>query len=208
MPKQRRRLSSLLGATDEEMGKKDDDRKPGPAPTTWAPARIAPRRSARRLAILLAFFGIIYFTYTLIRPTAEFRDYVPNFPTYEPPRSGQPNRVWPPSQSRPQKGGDEAAGQGSSASRDGKTSLSLPALPSTLKEIEQVEKNEESRHVLFASSSLKSAAALLPLACEMGRQGNNYVHYALMSRNDISIRQLKKIHGIDDSCGISFHGMI
>lgn len=208
MPKQRRRLSSLFGATDEEMGKKDDDRKPAPGPTTWTPARIAPRRSARRLAVLLAFFAIIYFTYSLFRPTAEFRDYVPNYPTYEPAGPAHFNRVWPPSQSRPQKGEDGAAGQGSSGSRDGKTSLSLPALPSTLKEIAKVGDKEENRHVLFASSSLKSATALLPLACEMGRQGNNFVHYALMSRNDMSIRELKKIHGIDDSCGITFHGMI
>lgn len=207
MPKQRGRISSLFGgATDEEMGKKDDDRKPAPAPTAWAPARIPSRRSARRLAVLLAFFGIIYFTYSMFRPTDEFRDYVPSYPTYEPPGPAQFNRVWPPS-SKPLKGGDGAAGQGSSASRDGKTSLSLPALPSTLKEIEKAGKNEENRHVLFASSSLKSAAALLPLACEMGRQGNNYVHYALMSRGDMPIRKLKKIHGIDDSCGITFHGM-
>ena len=209
MPKQRGRLGSLLGPTAEELAKKDDDRKlPPPGTTAWAPVRIVSRRSARRLAQLLVFFAIVYATYSLLRPTPEFRDYVPNFPTYENPNPAHFDRVWPPSRSRPQKIGSELAGLDSAPSRDGKTSLSLPALPSTLKEVEATSGHgkERNKNVLFASSSPKSAAALLPLACEMGRQGRSHVHYAVMSRNDQSIRELKNLNGIDETCNISFHG--
>lgn len=207
VPKQRGRLGSILGPTAEEMAKKDDDRKP-PAVTSWAPARMGPRRSARRAALLLAFFAVVYVTYILLRPTTEFRDYVPNFPTYEIPGPAHFDRVWPPSQPKPQRIGGELTGHGSGAGRDGQTSLSLPALPATLEEVKnKLGDKDESQNVLFASSSLKSAAALLPLACEMGRRGRNHVHYAVMSRNDMSIQELKTLHGIDDSCGVSFHGM-
>lgn len=207
IPKQRGRLGSLLGPTAEEMAKKDDDRKP-PAVTSWAPARMGPRRSARRFILLFSFVLVVYVTYSLLRPTTEFRDYVPNFPTYENPGPAHFDRVWPPSQSKPQKIGNELSGYDSGASRDGQTSLSLPALPATLEEVKnKLGDNGENKNVLFASSSLKSAAALLPLACEMGRRGRNHVHYAVMTRNDMSIRELRNIHGIDDSCGVIFHGM-
>lgn len=206
-PKPRGRLGSLLGPTAEEMAKKDDDRKP-PAVTSWAPARMGPRRSARRFVLLLAFFAVAYVTYTLLRPTTEFRDYVPNFPTYEGPGPAHFDRVWPPSQPKPQKIGSELTGHGPGATRDAQTSLSLPALPATLEAVKNMLGDKgESKNVLFVSSSPKSAAALLPLACEMGRRGRNHVHYAVMSRNDMSIRELRSIHGIDDSCGVTFHGM-
>ena len=211
MPKQRGRLGSILGPTAEEMAKKDDDlmRRPAAMPS-WTPSRIAPRRSVRRLVLLLAFLAIAYATYSLLQPTTEFRDYVPNFPKYEYPAPAPFDRVWPPSQPRPEKTRDELAEVAAGVSRDGRTSLSLPALPATLKEIEAAPGDRDkwdNANVLFASSSPRSAAALLPLACEMGRQGRNRVHYAVMSRNDMSIQDLKKIHSIDSSCGVTIHGM-
>jgi hypothetical protein len=62
------------------------------------------------------------------------------------------------------------------------------------------------KNVLFAAASLKSAAVLLPLACAMGTEFRSYVHFALMSRSDVEMKELKKINGIDDECEIIFHG--
>ncbi|MBE3044909.1 hypothetical protein IMZ48_20590 [Candidatus Bathyarchaeota archaeon] len=212
MPKQRGRLPSFFGGSPSNMAKKDDDKKLPPPVTSWAPARSGPRRSARRIALLLLFFTIVYLTYTRLRaaPTlrGQLRDHLPSresfpsFPKYENPSGAHFDRVWPPSEPKPEKIGGEPTPAGSSGSRDAQTSLSLPALPSTLEDVEDTLGN-----VLFASLSLKSAAALLPLACEMGRRGRNRVHYAVMSRDYMPIRELTKINGIDESCGIVFHGM-
>ncbi|SPN98573.1 uncharacterized protein DNG_01619 [Cephalotrichum gorgonifer] len=222
MPKLWNRLRSLsvaAAATDEEMAKKDDDLKlPAAGSSTWSPARIAPRRFLRRLTIAFVFFGVIYLVLGLFRPAVapEFRDYVPNFPKYDGPGLTHFDRVWPPSppQSEPHLGlhsghqkvdVEDSAGLDSAASRDARTSLSLPFLPLTLKGKSPTVDDERNTNVLFASSSLRSAAALLPLACEMGRRRHNKVHYAVMNRNEMPISQLKKIHGIDDSCGVTFH---
>ncbi|CAI4214840.1 unnamed protein product [Parascedosporium putredinis] len=51
----------------------------------------------------------------------------------------------------------------------------------------------------------KSAAALLPLACEMAKERRNYVHYAILSRNEQPIKAMMRLNGVDDSCGIIFH---
>ncbi|KAF7521932.1 hypothetical protein G7054_g12281 [Neopestalotiopsis clavispora] len=61
------------------------------------------------------------------------------------------------------------------------------------------------RNILFAASSLKSAATLLPVACQMGQESRNYVHFALISRSDIDMEELQKINGIDEGCQIIFH---
>lgn len=62
------------------------------------------------------------------------------------------------------------------------------------------------KNVLFAASSLKSAAALLPIACQMGTELRSYVHFALMSRSEIGLNELRAVNGVDDSCHIIFHG--
>ncbi|CAK7221144.1 hypothetical protein SCUCBS95973_004396 [Sporothrix curviconia] len=61
------------------------------------------------------------------------------------------------------------------------------------------------KNVLFAASSLKSMAALLPLACQMGAELRSYVHFAIMSKSDISLADLQQLNGIDQSCNIFFH---
>ncbi|KAJ2973102.1 hypothetical protein NUW58_g9025 [Xylaria curta] len=61
------------------------------------------------------------------------------------------------------------------------------------------------KNVLFIAASLKSAATLLPMACQMGAGLNNYVHFALLGRSSISMEQLWEINGIDKSCVVIFH---
>ena len=62
------------------------------------------------------------------------------------------------------------------------------------------------QNILFAAGTLKSAATLLPLACQMGAELRSYVHFALMSRSEMEIHELRQVNGVDDSCYIRFHG--
>lgn len=64
------------------------------------------------------------------------------------------------------------------------------------------------KNVLFAAGSLKSIATLLPLACQMGAELRSYVHFAVMSKSEISMADLQQINGIDPSCNIFFHGTL
>jgi hypothetical protein len=62
------------------------------------------------------------------------------------------------------------------------------------------------RNVLFAASSLKSAAVLIPLACDMAKYIKNHVHLAIMGRNDLSIEEILEINGVDKvQCNIFWH---
>ena len=60
---------------------------------------------------------------------------------------------------------------------------------------------------LFAAASLKSASILLPIACEMANRERNYVHFAFMGRDDISMDILKSVNlGDAKECSIIIHG--
>ena len=62
------------------------------------------------------------------------------------------------------------------------------------------------KNVMFVASNLKSAATLLPMACEMARQKKNDVHFAIVGREDMSIDDIREINGVDGSCLIWMHG--
>ena len=49
---------------------------------------------------------------------------------------------------------------------------------------------------------------LLPIACEMAIRERNYVHFALMGRDDISMEIVKSVNGIGLECNIMFHGKL
>ncbi|KAF2690503.1 hypothetical protein K458DRAFT_413286 [Lentithecium fluviatile CBS 122367] len=64
----------------------------------------------------------------------------------------------------------------------------------------------ENRNVLFAVSNLQSAAALLPVVCEMSRWNRNWVHVAFMGRDDIDLAKILEINGIDQiKCPAIWH---
>lgn len=64
------------------------------------------------------------------------------------------------------------------------------------------------KNVLFAAASLRSAAVLLPMACQMAAELRSYVHFALAGGSDIGLEELRAINGLDDSCQVIFHGMV
>jgi hypothetical protein len=62
------------------------------------------------------------------------------------------------------------------------------------------------RNILFAASSLKSVANLMPMACEMGKVDRTYVHMALLGRDPLPLEDILEINGVDkDSCTVYFH---
>ena len=66
------------------------------------------------------------------------------------------------------------------------------------------------KNVLFAASNLKSAATLLPMACEMARRKKNNVHFAFLGRDEISMKELLEVNGVDPTCAtfVSVHGKL
>ncbi|KAK3709469.1 hypothetical protein LTR37_010842 [Vermiconidia calcicola] len=62
------------------------------------------------------------------------------------------------------------------------------------------------RNVLFAASSLKSVANLMPMACEMAKRDRNYVHLAILGRDPLPIEDILEVNGVDEeSCVVYFH---
>lgn len=60
--------------------------------------------------------------------------------------------------------------------------------------------------VLFAASSLGSAAKLLPMACDMAANERQHVHFLIAGRAGLSIDALLDINGIDPrDCDVRFH---
>ncbi|KAG9846526.1 hypothetical protein KCU77_g8544, partial [Aureobasidium melanogenum] len=54
---------------------------------------------------------------------------------------------------------------------------------------------KDNRNVLFAASNLKSAANLLPMACEMARVDKNFVHFTLLGRDAMPLEDVLEING-------------
>ncbi|KAF2765365.1 hypothetical protein EJ03DRAFT_331043 [Teratosphaeria nubilosa] len=62
------------------------------------------------------------------------------------------------------------------------------------------------RNVLFAVSSLKSAANLMPMACEMARWNRNYVHMVLLGRDPLPLEDILEVNGVNRrECLVYFH---
>ncbi|ORY65323.1 uncharacterized protein BCR38DRAFT_318001, partial [Pseudomassariella vexata] len=200
-----------LFLTDVEIGKKDDDHKLAAkngglrVPSSWQPARGPLRRSIKRIAALL---GVAFFVYLFIHniptdigPRRSLR------PIYNVPGSAS-NQHPPPSE----RGFSPESKHGSPNQVSGPLERTYNGPPrffelgASLHAITSTKGGMTiNRNVLFAASSLKSAAALLPIACSMGIEKRNYVHFALMSRSEIKMEELQKVNGIDEGCQIIFH---
>jgi hypothetical protein len=210
-------MSSLWGTTssffrsDEELGKKDDDHKPSLTKSgslltpTWHPSRGPPRRSIKRIIILLGIACLIYL-------------FVHNIPTdLGPARTGRPQYggsvLRPHSSPKPKPAPPKQqvvadSGDASPAERSYSGPPKFLQLAPSLHAIAGTRGSSLiNQNILFAASSLKSAAILLPIACQMGMELQNYVHFALMSRSEIKMEELRKLNGIDEGCQIIFHGM-
>ncbi len=210
------KMQSLF-ASDDGMDKKDDDHPPATLARRsgiWSPARIPPRRSVKRLLLLAVVAAGVYFFISNIPTDLGIRDH--RRPTYIYPDDdkelpGSPPtklRVLPKRKLSATRQDDDGTTREAKSNRSYNGPVRFLELAPTLHAVSYTKGGSNvNKNILFAASSLKSAALLLPLACEMGLELKNYVHFALMSRSEIGLDELQEINGIDYSCHIIFHGM-
>lgn len=121
----------------------------------------------------------------------------PNAPPGGVPKPNPPNAVGQ---------ADGGKGTAAAAAHDYEGPIRFLELAQTLHAIDVTKgASAVNKNVLFAASSLRSAAILLPLACQMGKEMRAYVHFALTSRSEIPMQKLRDVNGVDDSCQIIFH---
>ncbi|KAK2057810.1 hypothetical protein LY76DRAFT_80030 [Colletotrichum caudatum] len=225
MPDPWRQLRSLVFLSDEEMGKKDDDhhRTGGSAIKNpvllrnrnpqWQPAAKMPsRRLFRRVAyLLLIACGLWYLLSDLSLGFGPSRppNYIYPYPD-DPRESRDPalRNAAPPTM--PPKG--QPANQGPAAAaaaaqrHDYNGPVKFLRLAGSLHAIAATKGSQPvNQNVLFAASNLRSLSALLPFACKMGTELRSYVHFAVMSRSDMDLDDIKRINGVDDTCYIIWH---
>ncbi|ESZ95375.1 hypothetical protein SBOR_4231 [Sclerotinia borealis F-4128] len=201
---------------DVELGKRDDDHKPGsktPLGLAWKHRRPhVQRRSIKKIIFgLLVGIGLYYF-YKYMPTDLQNPRQRPHYTQFGgvPAQAGLKGT-----------GGSKAPSpqlnpkQVSKSTDDESTELSghtyngpirFYQLATTLHAMSKVKGSDLlNNNVLFAASSLKSASSLLPIACEMALRERNYVHFAFMGRDDIPMDILKSVNGINKDCQIFFH---
>lgn len=198
--------------SDEEHGKKYDDRKPSKIPGLraphWHPARLPPRRTLRRTLLLAIVVGLCVYVFVKNIPDdLPIRDRRrPVYADHGAPGSFRPQK---PAVTLPQRQPKKNAHEPSSVSTALYSGpLKFTKLAKTLHGISEFTKGSFpiNRNVLFAASNPRSAATLLPLACAMGREMRSLIHFALMGSTKITLQELRDINGLDDSCQIHYHG--
>ncbi|KAF6833494.1 hypothetical protein CPLU01_05532 [Colletotrichum plurivorum] len=217
MPDPWRQFRSFVFLSDEEMGKKDDDHHRGGGGASVNPKLLrnrnpqwqpAPKMPSRRLFRRLAFIFLIACAvwYLLGDVSLGFGDRPPNYiyPYPDDPR----DYLSPTRDAAHRKAGRKAKGKPSNptAEHEYNGPVKFHRLAASLHAIAGTKGGQAvNQNLLFAASSLHSASALLPFACEMGTELRSYVHFAIMSRSEIDMEDIKKINGIDDSCYIIWH---
>ena len=191
---------------DKELGKKDDDHRPGTSPIlpgAWHARKQV--SGVRRRRIIYAALGLLaLFLFYKNIPTdlgsnSGKRDVripqvgsLPQSPYLEPPTDKPPH--------------------GAGSSQAGEHYYGGPVkfykLAASLHGVATLAgRGGKNKNVLFAASNLKSAAAIMPMACEMAFQKRNDVHFAFMGREELEIHEIKEINGInDDDCPVNWHG--
>lgn len=166
--------------------------------------RIPPRKTFKRLGLLVLFAVAVYvFIHNIptdLGPQDSKRH--PSYANTHPGGSYQYTPSPPPPDAIPGDGRGAVV-----ASRDFDGPVRFLELAETLHAISATKGQQQiNKNVLFMASSIKSVNTLLPIACQMGRELRAYVHFVLISRNEVSLQQLRDINSIDDSCHILFHG--
>lgn len=192
---------------DLELGvaKKDDDlfAKNGKTPGGWrakSTPRVPPRKTLRRLG-LLVLLAIAAYVFIANIPTDLGPQDEKRRPHYA--NSNVPNPRPPSSNDVPEVDTIGAA----HAARNYDGPVRFLELAETLHAIGATKGSSPvNSNVLLMASSLKSVNKLLPFACQMSTQRRSYVHFALVSRDDMPLQQLTEINGIGKDCQIIFHG--
>jgi hypothetical protein len=204
---------SRIFAGDVELGKRDDDHKPGSRlplmavsdlAAAWTYHRYTIRKNLRKGLIGLALVIGLYYFFKNMPTDLGPRTPRPNY-RYQ-PASGEKNQWANPKTAIPKSPtGTVLVGQDVSEGQPkhwytGK--VKFYELAESLHTIMSINRN-----VLFAASNPKSAAILIPLACEMANEKKNLVHFAIMGRDNNTMEFLKEINGVKkEYCDVRFHG--
>ncbi|KAL2175622.1 uncharacterized protein P884DRAFT_205502 [Thermothelomyces heterothallicus CBS 202.75] len=202
---------------NEELGKKDDDHMPTKLPLVrprWNAAPRPPRgKLVKRLAIAFALGLFLYIFISNLPTDVPIRDR--RHPVYRPAfDSGSPGapkpKAKPKSGWRPHRPSFLTPGTPSEDSASSSSAYNGPLLfEKLLPSLQAIHAtggaSPVNKNILFAAASLKSAALLLPMACQMGDEQRNYVHFALVGGSDINMKRLRALNGIDESCQVIFH---
>lgn len=196
---------------DPELGvaKKDDDLHTKGGRTAWrakGSPRIPPRKTFKRLGLAL-LLGLIVYVFVHNIPT-DLGPQDKRHPFYAYHNSNGPLGGAPKSNTPISTTPNEVRGQESFVARDYNGPVRFLELAETLHAISETKGTAQiNKNVLFMASTFKSANKLLPIACQMGREMRSFVHFALVSRSEISIKQLRDFNGIGEDCNLIFHGM-
>ncbi|OBT88298.1 hypothetical protein VE02_03397 [Pseudogymnoascus sp. 03VT05] len=195
--------STRLFPGDEELGKRDDDHKVRTKPIAgWHYRRWLLRRNMKRIGLtLLALVALYYFVKNI--PTDLKQPSIRPSYGHSPSRGGGMSGPRPPSPEKTQAAptGDELEGEKHWFNGP----IKFYELATSLYLINGKGRTDFNNNVVFAAANLKSAATLLPLACEMARWKRNEVHFALMGREEIPMKTLEKVNGITADCNVRMH---
>jgi hypothetical protein len=191
-------LGKAMLPGDEELGKKDDDHRYMPARrSSWSMWNHTFRWRRRRILLVLAGFALLYMVLGrtgggLGRPITPGYDAAHDYDDgYEP--SGPPK-------------GLQIVGNTIPHTYDGRIRFYRLARSLRTAASHTNGYDKTNRNILFAMSSLKSVATLLPMVCEMAKWSRNHVHAAFMGREDISLEDMLLINGVDkETCPAMWH---
>ncbi|KAK5132293.1 hypothetical protein LTR08_009201 [Meristemomyces frigidus] len=199
-------MHARLFNKDEELGKRDDDFKPKRSPTASALMKPWQWRKRRLFTIAAAVLMLYVFVHNLpndLGPVDERagRALRPGHTVIAPDiqTSQQEPRGPPPGYS----GGQD--GEAVRHNYDGpikfyKLATSLHGISRTMGS------RPQNRNVLFAVSSLRSAANLMPMACEMAKWDRNYVHMAFLGRDPLPLDDILEVNGVSKKdCAVYLH---
>ncbi|KAI9847769.1 MAG: hypothetical protein M1838_000768 [Thelocarpon superellum] len=203
-------LPARIFPGDEELGKRDDDHRPGErsalplAPSVWRSTFRFRRKRALPIVLFLLFVVLLYRRQQSehgLSPALSNVTFTPWTPLSGPgisrPRPQASVPLEPPPV--PETGAETLKHYYNGP-------IKLFQLATSLQAIGKGRSwGERNRHVLFAAASLKSAAVLIPIACEMARWRRSVVHFALMGRDDLPLQEILSINGVDESCKVTWH---
>ncbi|KAF2121066.1 hypothetical protein BDV96DRAFT_563518 [Lophiotrema nucula] len=216
-------LTRTILPGDEELGKKDDDHKPGEKPAliaTWTHLRTPLRWRRRRILLVVVGLYLVYVFFHNIPDLGEYngrrvagvgRFGRPIVPMTDEEHNAAYNEepTGPPKGFAKVRDGEAPPHTYGGQIRFYRLASSLHAASNT------GGYRMVNRNVLFGLSSLKSASTLLPMICEMARWKRNYVHAAFFGREDIPMAEILELNGItkeaqDDKegkggCPVVFH---
>lgn len=211
---------SRIYRSDEELGKRDDNYRPAREPTSRN-SNIVPARWRRKRFLSLIVGVVLLYLFVKNIPTdlgsidqrmgRPLRpDHVGRIdmakprgmlrPATQPISTPGQEPVGPPARPPP------SDGVSSASAGEGQHYYSGPVryykLSSSLSQVIRIQGRARNTHVLFIAADLRCVSNILPLACEMGRQEKNHVHFLIVSRDDMSLDDILAANSISrDSCG-------